>query len=73
MGIFGLIELKQMIRRSPLDYGFERRSLMFGLIGVAMGMVCVIANRKDRKLRDWIPLAISLWITIVWSLICTTL
>jgi hypothetical protein len=73
MGLYGLVKLDELAKRSQLDYGFEGLAWLFAVLGVIAAIFCLLVIRKGCKLFDWIPLAVSVWMFVVWAAVCSTL
>lgn len=69
-GVWGLINIKQLSKRAPFDYGYEARALLFGLAGVVCALVWVIYSRNW---RSWGTLTVAAWMSLVWLMVCSTI
>jgi hypothetical protein len=73
MGVYGLIKIDELLKRSYFDYAFERRARDVAAIGAVTAIAYLLIARKHRNFYDWIPLATSLSMLAVWTAICATL
>jgi hypothetical protein len=73
MGIYGLIKINELMKRSYFDYAFEGRAGDFAAVGLVAAIAALLIVRKYRMLYDWAPLVASLWMLLVWTAICATL
>ncbi len=73
MGIYGLLKLDELAKRRPFDYGFEGLAWLFAVVGVIAAIFGLLVLRKSCKFFDWTPLAVSVWMFVVWAAVCSTL
>ena len=69
-GLWGLVVIAQLSKRSPFDYGYEGRCFILGVVGLLAVFVWVVLSRK---LPAFLTLTASLWIAIFWMLDLATL
>lgn len=69
-GVWGLMHVDELAKRSPFDYGYEGRAWLLGAIGFLSALVWVVRSRQ------WCSrgtLILAGWMSLVWMLICSTL
>jgi hypothetical protein len=69
-GLWGLVIIDQLAKRSRLDYGYERHCFDLALLGFIGSLIWFI---RSRNLSSTLTLVASLWITIFWGLGLMTL
>lgn len=69
-GVWGLIRLDELAKRSPFDYGYEGRAWMLAVIGFVSASIWVM---RSRQWCSWATLVTSGWMAVIWMMICATL
>jgi hypothetical protein len=69
-GVWGLVIVDQLAKRTRLDYGYEGRCFGLGALGLLGAIVWVI---RSRNLAAALGLIASIWITTFWMLVLETL
>ena len=70
LGIWGLLQVEQMRRRAAFDYRFEGVGWLFATIALVAAILRIVSER--RTWFSWLTLCISVWMFVIWTLVCST-
>jgi hypothetical protein len=68
-GVWGLMHLEALRRRSLLDWHYEERAWLLDTIGFIAGLVWVT---RSRRWYTWVALLAAGWMELVWLAIFST-